>query len=73
MTDDRKLLEALLGPKGPELTCEECFEALDRYAELAVAGEDADAGIPGMKAHFEGCPACREDFESLRDLLSSAG
>jgi hypothetical protein len=70
MNDDLKLLKALLGPDGPELTCEECFDELDHYVELELAGTDADAAIPGMRAHFEGCPACHEDHESLRDLAS---
>ena len=33
-------------------------------------GEDADARIPGLAAHLEGCPACREEHESLRALLA---
>jgi len=70
MNDDRKLLGALLGPEGPELTCEECFENLDRYVELEVAAADADAAIPGMRAHLEGCPACHEDHESLKALAA---
>jgi hypothetical protein len=24
-----------------------------------------------MRAHLEGCPACHEDYESLRDLVQS--
>jgi anti-sigma factor RsiW len=68
MSDDRKLLKALLGPKGPELTCEACFDQLDRYVELELAAADADAAIPGMRAHLEGCPACHEDHESLKAL-----
>jgi hypothetical protein len=71
MTDDRKLLRSLLGPAGPELTCERCFEELDRYVELELRGADADAAVPGMRAHLEGCPACHEDRESLRALLES--
>lgn len=59
----------LLGPGRPELGCEECFEALDRYVELQLAGRDAEAAVPGMGAHLMGCPACREDYESLRDLV----
>ena len=47
--EDDKLLRALLGPKDPELSCEQCFEELDRYVELEVAGADADAAIPGMQ------------------------
>lgn len=58
-------LGRLLGPAGPELTCEECFEQLDVYVDLALDGRDADAGIPWMRAHLEGCPACAEDHDSL--------
>ena len=65
-----RLLGRLLGPSGPELSCDECFEQLDRYVELELAGVDADAAIPGMNAHFAGCPACSEDHESLHALLA---
>ena len=70
MTDNH-LLDKLLGPDGPELTCDECFEHLDRYVELELAGRDADAAIPGMRAHLRGCPACAEDHESLSALLTA--
>ena len=62
-------LERLLGPGRPEVGCEECFAQLDRYVDLELAGADADAAIPGMQAHLIGCPACREDHESLRALV----
>jgi hypothetical protein len=70
MTDNH-LLDKLLGPDGPELTCDECFEHLDRYVELEHTGRDADAAIPGMRAHLRGCPACAEDHESLSALLAA--
>ncbi len=66
---DAERLRLLLGSGGPELSCEECFEALDRYVELELSGADADAGVPGMRAHLAGCPACDEDHRSLRDLV----
>jgi hypothetical protein len=66
----QEMLARLLGPSARELSCEECFAQLDRYAELTLAGEPADARVPGMRAHLEGCPACAEDFASLRDLLA---
>jgi len=59
----------LLGPAAPEVGCDECFDQLDRYVELELAGQDADALIPGLRAHLEGCPACREEHESLRALV----
>ena len=57
-------------PGRPEVGCDTCFEELDRYVELEVAGEDADAAIPGLRAHLDGCPACREEHESLYALVS---
>jgi hypothetical protein len=68
-TDD--LLARLLGPAEPELTCEDCFEQLDRYVEPELAGRDADATVPGMRPHLEACPACREDHDSLAALLAT--
>ena len=70
---DRDLVARLLGPADREVSCEQCFELLDQYVDLELAGEDADARLPGMRAHLEGCPACHEDHESLRDLVASRG
>jgi hypothetical protein len=62
---DGDLVARLTGPAGPELTCEQCFDQLDRYVELELADAQADERVPGMRAHLEGCPACDEDHESL--------
>jgi len=71
LPDPDGLIARLTGPRGPELSCDECFEALDRYVELELAGADAEAAIPGMRAHLEGCSACAEDRDSLCALLLS--
>ena len=68
--DAEQLLGRLLGPAGPEVGCETCFDQLDRYVELELAGADPDAVIPGLRAHLDGCPACREEHESLRELVA---
>lgn len=65
------VLLRLLGPSGPELGCEECFAQLDRYVEASIARADPDRQVPGMRAHLEGCPACEEDFRSLKALVES--
>ena len=69
LSRNRLLLARLLGPAEPEVTCEECFEQLDRYVDLELAGADAEDAIPGFRAHLEGCPACGEDYDSLREFL----
>jgi anti-sigma factor RsiW len=75
MTEPRRsherLVAGLLGPAGAELTCEECFDLLDVYVDSGLAGELADERVPGMREHLAGCPACAEEHDSLRDLLSS--
>jgi hypothetical protein len=74
--NQRQAAEALarvLGLEEPELSCEECFAQLDRYVELALAGAAADREVPGMRAHLEGCPACAEDYRSLRDFVEDQG
>jgi hypothetical protein len=71
MSDQSPVVRRLLGPAGPEVTCEECFERLDAFVELELAGADAERAVPGMGAHLEGCPACREDHESLVAFVSA--
>jgi hypothetical protein len=65
----KQALRRLLGPGTPEVGCDECFTRLDEYVELELAGEDPDAAVPGLRAHLDGCPACREEHESLRALV----
>jgi hypothetical protein len=66
-------LDRLLGPEGPQVSCEECFERLDEYVDAELAGRDPEGAVPGMAAHLAGCPACREEHESLRDLVAGEG
>jgi hypothetical protein len=44
---------------------------LDVYVEHELAGEDAEARVPGMREHLHGCPACAEEHDSLRDLIAT--
>jgi hypothetical protein len=69
---DDDTLKRLLGPSEPELLCDECFDRLDEYVELELVGAHAYEEIPGMHAHLEGCPACREEYESLRELVQQS-
>ena len=68
--DAKQVLGRLLGPAGPEVGCDVCFEELDRYVDLELTGADSDTAIPGLRAHLAGCPACREEYESLRALVA---
>jgi hypothetical protein len=71
--EKRDPIDRLLGPTGPEVSCEECFAQLDEYVDLAIQGVDTDARMPGFRAHLAGCPACHEDCESLHALVAAEG
>ncbi len=47
-TNLNETLGRLLGPAEPKVGCDTCFEELDRYVELELAGKDADAVSPGL-------------------------
>jgi hypothetical protein len=71
MTSDeqqRDALERLLGPREYEVGCDECFELIDEYVELELAGLDAAVRLPGVRAHLHGCPACLEEHDALLEL-----
>ena len=58
-------LGRMLGPAGAELGCDECFDQLDAYVELEQTGVSADVAMSATRAHLAGCPACRDDHDSL--------
>ena len=67
-SNSHETVRRILGPAEPEILCDECFEKLDEYVELELLGAPADERVPGMRSHLEGCPACAEEYASLREL-----
>jgi len=51
-----------------EISCTECFDLMSRFVELETSGQDAAAKLPPVKQHLNQCPACRTEYETLRDL-----
>lgn len=69
------LAKGLFTTRPDEIDCGECFERLDRFAEMIVAGESPSRAMPLVQDHLERCPDCREEFLSLVAALqeNSAG
>lgn len=44
----KKLPQAIAGTRTNEISCQECFEDLDRYAELARSVKPAEEVLPGL-------------------------
>ena len=52
-----------------EISCSECFDGVSHFVELELTGGDPAAEMPQVKQHLDQCPACREEYETLRDLV----
>lgn len=52
-----------------EISCTECFDLVSRFVELETSGRNAAAELPLVKQHLSQCPACRAEYETLRDLI----
>jgi len=51
-----------------EISCTECFDLVSHFVELEASGENAAAKMPQLKQHLDQCRACRDEYETLRDL-----
>ncbi|MFD1504967.1 hypothetical protein ACFSBG_04685 [Georgenia yuyongxinii] len=73
MTADRRLtgsaVRQLTLPTEPWLSCEDCFDRMDRFVE-AVLERPRTTAFPDMRLHLAGCPACAEEAESLLVLVA---
>lgn len=77
------LLKSALETEEYEITCEECFEVLDMYADLILDGADPAQIMPLVKQHLNQCNCCTRELEALvvmiqeaakeSNMLSSAG
>jgi len=54
-----------------DYSCEQAFEIIDQYAELAARGEDVSALMPLVKRHLELCPSCEDEYEALLNILNT--
>jgi predicted anti-sigma-YlaC factor YlaD len=56
-----------------EIGCDDCFEALDRFITIQLAGLDTAEAMPLVHEHLHMCGECREEFEALLTALSATG
>ncbi len=65
------LVRMVLGTRDDEIDCGRCFELLDRFVELTLAGADPAEALPLVQDHLDRCGDCREEFEALLLALRS--
>ena len=70
--DVLKLVRVVAETREVEIGCDECFERLDSFAELALSGEEATVAMPLVGDHLNKCEDCRGTFEALLTALRGA-
>jgi len=63
------LVRGIVTARPDELGCDACFDELDHFVEMKLAGKDAAEAMPLVQDHLERCPPCREEFEALLTAL----
>ena len=61
----RQLVLSIVTAHPDEIDCGECFELLDRFAEMTLSGVKAANVLPLVQDHLERCDDCREEFAAL--------
>lgn len=61
----KRLLRSLANISPDEIGCDDCFEVVDQFVELELAGKDAEEALPLVKDHLNRCDACREEYRAL--------
>ena len=65
----QRMVRDVLATRPDEIGCDECFEQLDRFVEMELAGKSAAEAMPLVQDHLERCDDCREEFEALLAAL----
>lgn len=67
----KKMIRAIRMTKPNEIGCDECFDELDHFAELKLAGKSPEKALPLIKDHLERCGNCRQEYEALLEALKA--
>ena len=65
----RQMVHSIITTRPDEISCDECFEQLDRFVELELAGKNAAQAMPLVQDHLNRCRDCRQEFEALLTAL----
>ena len=65
------MVRGIVTTRPDEIACDECFEQLDRFVDVTLAGKNAAEAMPLVQDHLDRCGDCREEFEALLSALQA--
>ena len=66
------LLQSALETEEIEISCLECWNLLDQYADLILDGTEPDEIMSSVRQHLNNCPTCTHEFETLMLMIQEA-
>jgi hypothetical protein len=67
----RKLMGSIKSTRDQELICGHCYDELDHFIEMKLAGKDPAEAMPLVKEHLDRCKDCREEYEVLLEAIKT--
>ena len=67
----KQIVRSIATTQDDEIGCDGCFEEIDQFVELELAGKDPAEAMPLVQNHLSRCKCCREEFEALLDALKA--
>lgn len=67
----KEMARGIMTTRPDEIGCAECFEQMDQFVEIKLAGKDAAEALPLVQDHINRCSDCREEFEALLVALQT--
>ena len=67
--NSKSFLQNIQNTRDEEISCSECFDLSSLFVELELTIGDHEIKMPHLRQHLNQCSACREEYETLRDLV----
>jgi hypothetical protein len=61
----KTMARGIAATRPDEIGCDECFDQMDQFVEMTLAGRNATEAMPLVQDHLDRCGDCREEFEAL--------
>jgi hypothetical protein len=67
----KQLARGIATTRADEIGCAECFEQMDQFVEMTLAGKNVAEALPLVQDHLDRCRDCHEEFEALLAALQA--
>lgn len=65
----KSMIRAIKMTRDEEIGCDECFDKLNEYAEMELAGKSPEEALPLVKDHLDKCNECHEEYMALLEAI----